>query len=74
MLRLKKDALPFTVNTGVINIQVDKNTCQENLAIVAGMPEFKGLIDGETQSIASGQALPEKENKVVIKKTQQDEN
>ena len=73
MLRVKKDVPAFTVNTGLINIQVDENTSQENLAIVAGMPEFEGLIEGETQSIASGQALPEKENKATTKNTKENE-
>jgi hypothetical protein len=73
MLRVKKDVAAFTVNTGVINIQVDKNTSQENLAIVAGIAEFEGLIEGEMQNIASAQASPEKENKVVTQKNKDNE-
>jgi hypothetical protein len=44
MFLIKKDVPAFTVNTGEINIQVDKATSQENLAIVAAMPEYADLI------------------------------
>ena len=65
MYAVKRDVPAFTVNTGKINIQVDKATSQENLAIVAGMPEYAGLIE-EAQA-------PEKENKTITKKNQENE-
>lgn len=67
MFVIKKDVPAFTVNTGTINIQVDKNTTQENLSIVAAMSEY-------ADSVAEVSDKPVAENKVSNKKTQENEN